>query len=356
MSDDLFAKLFELFNQPGPVNWKLAAEVARHLAGERQPIDPWASEEFRDLARLAEFHMEGVAPFPVPAASDVLPLDPRTWAEKNLESYGDLVEPFASSVSAEGPAAALFGQMAPVIIGMQAGTLVGSLATWAVSGFDAGLPPDHPGPLTLIVPNLDSLKRSDIDERELRMWVVANEVAFRSVCALPWIHDHLAILVTNYADATRIDPSKLSGLMIGGTDPTDIERAIEEAGGIEGLIGGEDATGPREELEAFLGAITGCARLLARRAVGGIVPKFDSISDVRDAERSESDGPVVMIGIASVPPEKTRLGDIFNQEVEARYGENALRVLWADPTRMPTASELQDPTSWAARVLLDGWG
>ena len=353
MSDDLFSRLFELFNQPGPVNWKLAAEVARHLSGERQPVDPWAAEEFRDLARLVEFHLESVSPFPVPTATDVLPLDPRTWAEKNLESYGSLVEPFAASVSGEGPAGPMFAQMAPAIIGLQAGTLVGSLSTWVVAGFDAGLPPDHPGPLTLIVTNLNSI--ASVDDRELRLWVVANEVAFRTMCALPWIHDHLSVLVGAYADATRIDPSKLSGLMLGGTDPSDIERAIEEAGGIESLVGGEDAIGPREELEAFLGAITGCARLLARRAVGAIAPGFDAISAARDEERESAQGAATMIGVSSVPPEATRLGDVFNQQVESRYGTDALRVLWSDPTRMPSAQELRDPTAWAARVLLDGW-
>lgn len=62
-----------------------------------------------------------------------------------------------------------------------------------------------------------------------------------------------------------------------------------------------------------------------------------------------------MIGVGPVPAELTRLGDEFNQEVERRYGEDALETLWSDPTRMPSAGELRDPTSWAARVLLDGW-
>ena len=52
---------------------------------------------------------------------------------------------------------------------------------------------------------------------------------------------------------------------------------------------------------------------------------------------------------------RAQLGDAFNQEVERRYGEDALETLWADPTRMPSAAELRDPTAWAARVLLDGW-
>jgi uncharacterized protein (DUF2342 family) len=142
--------------------------------------------------------------------------------------------------------------------------------------------------------------------------------------------------------------------MTAGSDPADIERAIDEAGGLESLIGGEEAEGPRFELEAFLGAVTGCARLLARRAAGELSPGFEAISTRRDEVRESAEA-APTIGVGSVPPEATRLGDVFNQEVERRYGEDALETLWSDPTRMPSAVELRDPTAWAARVLLDGW-
>jgi putative hydrolase len=355
MSDDLFSKLFELFDQPGPINWKLAAEVARHLSGDSQPVEPWAAEEFRELARLAEYRIEQIAPFRVVPAPDVLPVDARGWAERNLETYGALVEPFASSVTSEGPAAPLMAQLAPAIIGLQVGSLVGSLSTWVVASFDAGLPQEHPGAISVVVPNIDSLRQSgEVDEKELRLWIVANEVAFRAVSQLPWIHDHAHDLASAFADAVKIDPTVLSGLMTGGSDPADIERAIEDAGGLESIIGGEEAEAPRLELEAFLGAITGCARLLARRAIGELTPGFDAISRLRDDAR-ESAETTPTIGVGSVPPEATQLGDVFNQEVERRYGEDALETLWSDPTRMPTAAELRDPTAWAARVLLDGW-
>jgi uncharacterized protein (DUF2342 family) len=231
---------------------------------------------------------------------------------------------------------------------------VGSLSAWAVAGFDTGLPPDQTGPLTVIVPNIESIQIPGVDQREVHLWVVANEVAFRSVCEVPWIHDHLAQLVADYAAAAQIDPTKLSGLIIGGTDPSAIEKAIEDAGGLDGLIGGEEAEVPRAELEAFLGAIAGCGRLLARRAVGEMSPSFDEITAVRDRERDEVTA-APTIGIGPVPSEAIRLGDEFNQEVERRYGDDALETLWSDPSRMPTAHELRDPTAWAARVLLDGW-
>jgi putative hydrolase len=355
MTDDLFSKLFELFDQPGPINWKLAAEVARHLAGDPVPVEPWAAEEFRELARLAEYRVEQIAPFRLIPAPDVLPLDARGWAERNLESFGSLVEPFASSVATEGPAAPLMAQLAPALIGMQVGSLVGSLSTWVVASFDAGLPQDHPGAMSIIMPNIRSMTGADeLDDREVRLWIVANEVAFRAVSQLPWIHDHLHQLASAYADAVKIDPTMLSGLMAGGSDPVAIEQAIADAGGIEGLIGGEEAEAPRLELEAFLGAITGCGRLLARRAVAELAPNFDLISTRRDETREETESSPA-IGVGPLPPEATRLGDVFNQEVERRYGDDALETLWADPSRMPSAAELRDPTAWAARVLLDGW-
>jgi putative hydrolase len=354
MSDDIFSKLFELFDQPGPINWKLAAEVARHLSGEAQPIDPWAAEEFRELARLVDYRIEQVAPFRVIPASDVLPVDGRDWIERNLETYGSLVEPFASSMVAEGPTAALMSQLAPAMIGLQVGSLVGSLSGWVLASFDAGLPQDHPGPISLIVPNVDRLvAAADVDARQVQLWVIANEVSFRAVSQLPWIHDHLHHLATQHADAVKIDPTMLTGLMGGATDPASIEAAIEDAGGIEKVFGGGEAEGPRREMEAFLGTITGCARLLARRAVTDLSPEFDRISETRDGERAEE--PVVGLGVGPVPAPITQLGDEFNQEVERRYGDDALETLWVDPSRMPSAAELRDPTAWAARVLLDGW-
>jgi putative hydrolase len=357
MSDDIFSKLFELFDQPGPINWKLASEVARSMTGERSPVEPWEAEEFQELARLVEYRLAQISPFRVDTGIEVVPSDPRGWVDTHLESYGRVVEPFGSSVVGEGPAAPLMAQLRPAMIGLQVGSLVGTIATWAMASFDAGIPPDRPGPLTVVVANVQELTdEAAADKKEVRLWTIANEMAFRNIAGLPWIQDHLAILTERYAEAVKIDPTQLSGLMMGGSDPAAIEAAIEDAGGIESLIGGEEAEGPRLELEAFLGAITGAARLLARRSVAELLPAFDSISAARDALRDQSEaGAPTLIGVGPVPPEATRLGDAFNQEVEKRYGEDAMTTLWADPTRMPTAKELRDPTAWAARVLLDGW-
>ena len=355
MNDDLFSRLFELFDQPGPINWKLASEVAKHLSGERVPVEPWAGEEYREMARLAEFKVGEVAPFPVVAAPDVLPLDPRSWAERHLEAYGYLVEPMGDAVTLEGPAAALAGQLAPALIGLQVGSLVGSVAAWALAGFDTGLPPDRLLPLTVIVPHVEAFATNHgLDPRQARLWVVANEVAFRAASGVTWVPDRIGELVAALAAAIEINPAALSGLVGSGTNPDEIERALAESGGIEALLGGEQAAAPRAELEAFLATLAGCARLVARRSVSDLLPEFDRITALRDEERSNTAGGL-SLGIDATPTEPIQAGDLFCQEVERRYGEGALTTLWSEPWRMPSADELRDPVAWAARVLLDGW-
>ena len=38
--DSIFSRLFELFQSPGPVNWRLADEVRKSLVGAAEPVDP----------------------------------------------------------------------------------------------------------------------------------------------------------------------------------------------------------------------------------------------------------------------------------------------------------------------------
>ena len=53
MDDEgLFEQLFKLLQTPGPVNWKLAREVTKSLAGTPTPVEPGVAEEYMELACL----------------------------------------------------------------------------------------------------------------------------------------------------------------------------------------------------------------------------------------------------------------------------------------------------------------
>ncbi|MFP3914806.1 MAG: zinc-dependent metalloprotease, partial [Actinomycetota bacterium] len=333
------------FNQPGPINWKLAAEVSHHLTGERVPVEPWTAEEYRELTRLAEFRTEEVSPIGVTPAPDVLPVDAREWADRHLEAYGYLSEPFADMGGMTGPMA----QLAPAMVGMQVGSLVGGLARWVLATFDGGLPADRPLAVALVVPHIeDFTRRHDLDPSSVRLWVVSEEVAYRTVSSVPFTIEHLRRLLEAEAATIDFDPSSLSGLM-GMTDPARMQEEV--AGQLEGLFGSEETDAARRETQAFLGLLAGYARLLAERATADLLPDRETMVRIRDEERQADPG--IPLGAAPPPSESIQAGRTFCLEVERRYGPDELNRLFTAPGRIPTASEMTDPVAWAARVLLE---
>ena len=344
--DDLFARLFELFNQPGPVNWKLASEVSHHLTGERKPVEPWAAEEYRELTRLAEYRLEQSSGLAVTPAPDVLPVDAREWADRHLEAYGYLSEPFSSMGGMTGPMA----QLAPALVGMQVGSLVGGLAAWVLATFDAGLPTDRPLPLAVVVPAVEEFAGSHgFDASSVRLWVVSEEAAYRTLGSVPFTAEHLRHLLEAEASTIDFDPSSLSGLM-GMTDPAMIQDAV--AGELGDMFDSEETSNARTETEAFLGLLAGYSRLLAARATAELLPNRDEIVAARDNERDNGE-PQIPFGPTPPSSAAIQAGHAFCLEVERRYGTDELTRLWTSSGRIPSKAEIEDPVGWAARVLLD---
>lgn len=344
MSDDLFSRLFELFNQPGPVNWKLAGEVARHLAGEREAIDPWAAEEQRELVRLAEYRIEAEAPFAVPPAPDVLVVDSQRWVELVLEGFGYLAESIAeSSANIQiGPGIPGIG---PTIAGMQVGSLIGSLSRQIPAAFESGYPVEPPGPLLVIGPGADRVAAATgAAPRDIRLWISAEEVGHRALFGVPWLTEHLARLVSAYSAHLLPDPEKLMRMF--GEDPDRLSAGLGDPQNLENLLENEESIPHRSALEAFLTITSGYTYHLAKRAVGELLPDIDSYGSPLPETPS--------LGLPVSNHEKIRNGAAFCSDIERRFGREAVDDLWHGPERLPTADELVDPVGWAARVLLDG--
>ena len=336
--DDLFSRLFELFNQPGPVNWKLAGEVARHMAGESQAIDPWAAEQIVELGGLAQASLDNEAPFPVPVLA-VSVLDPREWVNQALESFGYAAEAIAEATVNTVPG------MGAALAGMQVGTLVGGIASGTAASFEAGLPMEGSPRLLIVGPGVERLQKNiGVDVREVRLGVVASEIAHSALFRVPWLTEHLSRLLGAYAVHLVPDPEKL--MEVWGGDPASLAERLSDPEALEKLVGGDEGTNHRLAVEAFLAITSGYRRFLVARSLPNMLPSLERLHSPAPAE-----APLLTIPVAD--PGLTSRGARFCEEIEKGYGREAVDSIWAGPERLPSDDELEDATGWAARVLLD---
>lgn len=341
MADDIFSRLFELFNQPGPINWKLAEEVANHLAGEKDVVDSWSAEEIEQLVRLAEYRLEGVTPFAVAPAPQVRVVDGRTWVEESLRRLAYLADPITESVASAFASFAAGTGIGGSIAGLQIGTIAGSIASNNIASFEAGIPLIPSDALLVIGPGLERLMRAGGDEHQVRLWVASNEVAHRALFAVPWLPEHLGSLLGNAFAGMMPSPESFGELL--GQDPAtmaDPER-------IAALFNRPQSAG-EADLATFLAVTGGYRSLVVGRAMSEML-NVDFVGAIEAAEPST--GPVgsPLPNTAALVPK----GLEFCQEIERRFGREAVDSIWDSPERLPTTPELEDPVGWAARVLLD---
>jgi putative hydrolase len=352
VSDNLFDRLAELLQSAGPVNWRLAAQIAESIAGPDDPIDPWLAEEYQELGRTASMLVGRV--LETASLPSIQPLDPRTWASAGVEGYAYLAEPLAAKLSSGPGPEPLMAQLGPALIGLQVGGLVGAMAREVLGDFDAGLPPSGTGG-SLVVPRLEVFAASEgLDDRQVRLWASIRETAHQAQMAIPWVTGHLAGLVTGYLEGLEFRPEQLREGLQGLDDPEALERLAAQPGGLAGFSAGPELDSNREEITAAVAFLDGHGRATTASVAGELIPDLPAIETAAEA-RHAGGGPEEilrqMLGI-SIDAELGAAAAAFCEDVTRRWGDSASERLWSGPGAWPSLDELQDPVGWAARALL----
>jgi len=370
MDDEgIFEQLFKMLQSSGPVNWKLAREVTKSLAGQPEPVDPSVAEEYRELAHVAQVRISTTTTLPSPPPGELNPTDRATWAAENQQSFRILVEPLAdkfSSLSSGGIPGmagsgmdAMLAPLGPALLGIQAGTMVGFMSHRALGQFDTGIPAmDHDRPY-VIVPNLDDFAIDHgVDHRQVRLWATLHEVAFHRIMAVEWIRGRFVNLVEAFYESVEIDASDLLGKLSGAMgDPAELQRMFgDEDAGTSGMIKGTSDPARLAELQAFTAFIEGYADMVVTDAGRDLVPAIDRIEDAYNRRRTEpNQAEQFLQQFAGLDLERHRALDArkFCTDIIDRWGEETLALVWQEPANMPNLGELTDPIGWVARVVLD---
>jgi putative hydrolase len=370
----MFGDLAKALQNQGPLNWDAARQFAQLGAtgGASEPnVDPSVRLAFVDLARIAWYHVADVLGLDTPAPEPQA-VTRGQWANGTLEAYRHLFTEMATALGTppggEEPdssdpmmamMAGLSKMMAPAMLGMAVGSMVGHLATRAFGTHDLPIP-RRPGTVTLVPVNIDRFAKDwEIPQDEMRLWVVAHELAGYALFEVDHLRDALSELVRQHVGAFRPDPNavaeRLGSLDLQAADPM---AALQQAlGDPEVLLGA--VTSPaqlelRPRLDALVAVVVGftdwIVDAVAVRVVGGDALRIAEAVRRRRVETSPADSFVErLLGIRLGEAQVAR-GKAFVQGVVDRAGDHGLRPLLERPEAIPTPAEVDAPGLWLARL------
>ena len=377
----MFGDLAKALAGQGPLNWDAARQFAAlsSTGGTAEAnVDPGERIAFTNLAGIVAMHVRDVTGEDV-EFPEINPVTAGVWAQRTLEAYRPLFTEMATSLSqqpaldeedANDPMMAMMSSlgkmMAPSMMGMAIGSMVGRMAQRAFGQYDLPIPRADHG--LLVVPaTVSSFAQTwSVPVDEMRLWVIAQELIGHTVFSMGSIRDDLAALVRSHVGAFHPDPSavteRLTDLDVSGLDPTNpdsmeaVQQAFSDPSVLLGAVQSSEQRDLEPRLDAAVGAVIGCVDYLvdavAVRLIGGDALQIAEAVRRRRAEHGRDDVYVQRLLGLKLNQEQVQRGKQFIAGVVERVGEDKLCTLLASPNALPTPAEFDAPGLWVARLEL----
>jgi putative hydrolase len=384
------AQLMRMLQSQGPINWDVARQIAAWVAvdgGTERPIDPAAHEQLEELARAAQTHVVAETDLTATFVAPLRTLGPQGWAALHLDALRPVLEALATTLgqvmrdtgpepgeleSGEpgapgGPGASPFGpemlggmmqMLAPALLGMQAGSMIGYLAQHALGRYDLPLPTSDEPSLSFVVQNIDAFEEAwSLERADLRFYVAVHEVVHAAERSVPWLRDRLVRLSTEYVSAYEVDQSALED-RFGSVDPNDpstLGSIAEDPDALLGAMHSPRQDEPRRQLQLLTAVLEGYADSVLERVGEKLIPSFRQIHEAMQRHRVErGEAEVFIEGLLGLKLERHHYeqGAAFCRGVVERAGPAGLNRLWEAERMLPTPAELDAPGLWLARIEL----
>lgn len=375
----------------GPVNWKLATQLAKQVMdGSAQipgmpPVtgttgDPSPSEEQKRLlseaANIAQLWLSPVLDIDTP--HEALQVWGRgTWLNRSQDSWHQIVEPVASYMSSAigealsaqiskmsgdmpiplpGDPAAMMEQMGSTMFAMQFGLAIGQLAREAVGTTDLGVPLGAGAP-ALIAPNIeDFIKDSSVEGGAVRIFLATRELAHAALFqAAPWLPKALFSAIEDYARGITLDLDALDE-MVRGLDMNSMAHFQAQSPELMFTFT-RRASQERalEELATTLALIEGWVDHVTTQALQGRLPQLDALRELwrrRRVSGSPAEEALAKTVGIELRPRLAREALAWWDSVLATEGASGRERVWGHPDLLPSA-EVLSGTPQAPKVSSD---
>jgi putative hydrolase len=361
----------------GPLNWEVASQLASVVAtgGQDEPvIDASDGEQFEELAHAAQTHVVAETGIAATFAASVRAIDRREWAALHLDAlrpvlerlattFGGLVQPesivIEESSDPTDAIASVLPMIAPLLLGVQTGSMVGYLAQHALGRYDLPLPTADEPSLCFVVSNVDAFEAAwSLERADLRFYLAIHEVVHAAQRSVPWVRQRMLDLAIEYVSAYEVDASTLSSRLgdFDPADPSSLQALTEHPDELLGAMRSERQHEILRRVRVLHAVLEGYADVVLERVGGRLIPSFERIHEAmarHRLERGEAERFVEgLLGLAT-GREDYEGGAAFCAGVVERSGIDALHRLWERPEMAPTPNEFDAPGLWLARIDLD---
>ena len=362
-----------LMSSSGPVNWELARQVGIASASWGTE-DPAPGEEdrrgFEEAVRVAELQVAGFTGLEAP--SDIPKVEAvrrGQWVQANIEGLRAVLEPAAAKIGdaiaaaqqdaipepSQAGVAQVLGQLSPLLLGAQVGTVLGTLAQQVLGQYDIAVPrPDGSGALLFVVPNIARFEEEwSLDPTDFRTWIAIHEVTHRFEFARPWALTRFRELIDDFTSTLTLDVGELQQ-RLASLDPSNPESMQEMLAGEDSMFGAVMDDEQRLKLrrvQAFMTAAEGYGDHVMHALGARMLPSYARIDEaMRRYRETEQVDPVFerLLGI-EVKREQYRLGRAFCDTVVELTDEATLARMWDSAEALPSMPELEEPRLWLAR-------
>lgn len=381
---DLLRDLARLLTAQGPLNWDVARQLAVWAAteGQAEPNpDPLSRIRMEELLRVADMYVGEATGMPTSRRGwlELSCVTRAEWASRTLEAWKDVLLRLAASLSpgaeppeqgkpfqtGEGnPMDQLLGNLpqviGPLVLGAQAGGMVGHLASRAMGQYDMPMLAPSTDVLMAVPDVIDRFaKEWDLAPDDVRMYVGLRDVAHHAVLSRPHVGAALKDHLMAYAGAFHIEMDTIEQ-RLGALDPTDIMSFQQSLGDPEALLGDIQSDEQRRLLvpfRALLAALAGYTDFIVDKVGQRLVGSYPLVSEAFRRRRLEdSTGQRVLGKLLGIELDQATIdrGHAFVLGVLERSGEGELSRLWEYPAGLPTPAEIDAPGLWLARIDLLG--
>lgn len=374
---DTLAGLFA----PGTVlSWEVARQVAHAVAdaaGPEPPLDGSVRREITEIVRAAAVPVAAETGLTAAAGFHPEIWTRRDCADRQLDALRPVLEALAArlrdtldaEVAAPGADLGVEGlplgtllALAPVLLGAQAGAMVGYLAQRTLGRYDLPLPFAGPPGVALVAGNVErfagewSLPRSD-----LLFFLALGELVRAAQRAVRWVREHLVTLAVDAVSAYEFDEAALDDRLgeLDPTDPASLARLAEHPLELLGAMTSERQQRCIGEIRRVTAVLEGHVWLVRDRIGWRMLHEAGRLGEAvqrQHLERGEAGRFIEALLGLRLERDDVAQGRAFCAGVAERAGLAALAVLYEDPSRLPTPAELEAPGLWLARIELDGGG